>query len=252
AAGAACPLPSSPPSALFVFCRRKTFGSSRVPRERANGVEYLTLPDEANTMKILVTDKIAERGLDLLCSEGWTVEEVPPKDTAAIKKALADATAWILRSGTPVTTELLEAAPNLKVIGRAGIGVDNIDLEAATRRGILVMNTPGGNAVSVAEHTLALLLALTRSVPQWSAAVHAGRWEKSGAAGIELRGKTLGLIGLGRVGIEVARRAHGLEMDVLACDPYISEKVAREVGAELVPLAELLARSDFVSLHAAL
>ena len=200
-------------------------------------------------MKIVLGDKISERGLALLDATGWFMS-LPSRGALAVE--LADADALIVRSATRVTAELLGHGPRLRVIGRAGVGVDNIDVEAATRRGILVMNTPGGNAVSVAEHTLALLLALTRSVPQWSAAVHAGRWEKSGAAGIELRGKTLGLIGLGRVGIEVARRAHGLEMDVLACDPYISEKVAREVGAELVPLAELLARSDFVSLHAAL
>ena len=203
-------------------------------------------------MKILVTDKIAERGLDLLCSEGWTVEEVPPKDTAAIKKALADATAWILRSGTQVTTELLEAAPNLKVIGRAGIGVDNIDLEAATRRGILVMNTPGGNAVSVAEHTFALLLALARRVPAADQSTRAGEWRKNEFAGFELKGKTLGLVGLGRIGQEVARRALVFEMQVLAHDPFVAAALARDLGVELVALDDLLARADFLSLHVTL
>ena len=203
-------------------------------------------------MKILVTDKIAERGLDLLCSEGWTIEEVPPKDTAAIKKALADATAWILRSGTQVTTELLEAAPNLKVIGRAGIGVDNIDLEAATRRGILVMNTPGGNAVSVAEHTFALLLALARRVPAADQSTRSGEWRKNEFAGFELKGKTLGLVGLGRIGQEVARRALVFEMQVLAHDPFVAAALARDLGVELVSLDDLLARADFLSLHVTL
>ena len=203
-------------------------------------------------MKILVTDKIAERGLDLLRGEGWTIGEVPPKDTAAIKKALAGATAWILRSGTQVTTTLLEAAPQLKVIGRAGIGVDNIDLEAATRRGILVMNTPGGNAVSVAEHTFALLLALARRVPAADQSTRAGEWRKNEFAGFELKGKTLGLVGLGRIGQEVARRALVFEMQVLAHDPFVAAALARDLGVELVSLDDLLGRADFLSLHATL
>ncbi len=200
-------------------------------------------------MKIVVADRISERGLGLLGEPGWQVVQ-PAKGSLEAELAAADA--LIVRSATRVTSELLERAPRLRVVGRAGVGVDNIDLDAATRRGVLVMNTPGGNAVSVAEHTLALLLALARSVPQLNAAIHAGRWEKSGAAGIELRGKTLGLLGLGRVGSEVARRARAFELRVLAHDPYISESVAAETGVELVPLAELLARSDFLSLHAAL
>jgi len=200
-------------------------------------------------MKIVVADKISERGLALLGEAGWQVVLPAP---GALATELADADGLIVRSATRVTDQLLAQASRLRVVGRAGVGVDNIDLDAATRRGVLVMNTPGGNAVSVAEHTLALLLALARSVPQLNAAIHAGRWEKSGAAGIELRGKTLGLVGLGRVGSEVARRARALEMRVLAHDPYISAKVAQEVGVELVSLPELLARSDFISLHAAL
>ncbi len=199
-------------------------------------------------MKIVVADKISERGLALLGEPGW---EVVVPAAGSLEAALAGADALIVRSATRVTDALLERAPRLRVVGRAGVGVDNIDLDAATRRGVLVMNTPGGNAVSVAEHTLALLLALARSVPQLNAAIHAGRWEKAGAAGIELRGKTLGLLGLGRVGSEVARRARALEMRVLAHDPYISENVAEEAGVELVPLAALLERSDFISLHAA-
>ncbi|HYA97419.1 MAG TPA: phosphoglycerate dehydrogenase [Methylomirabilota bacterium] len=200
-------------------------------------------------MKIVVADKISERGLELLRQPGWAVITPAAGEAAA---HLADADALIVRSATRVTPELLEKGPRLRVVGRAGVGVDNIDLEEATRRGILVMSTPGGNAVSVAEHTFALLLALARHVPRLDAAIHAGRWEKSSTAGTELRGKTLGLVGLGRVGAEVARRARAFEMRVVAFDPYISETAAREAGVELVPLDRLLAESDFVSLHAAL
>ena len=178
-------------------------------------------------MKILVTDPISERGLDLLRAEGWSVEQAPPKDLAAVRQALAEATAWVLRSGTKVTAESLEAAPKLKVIGRAGVGVNNIDLEAATRRGVLVLNTPGGNAVSVAEHTLALLLALARKVPAASQSTRSGEWRKSDFQGYEVKGKTLGLVGFGRVGQEVARRARAFEMEVVAFDPFVAAPLAR-------------------------
>jgi D-3-phosphoglycerate dehydrogenase / 2-oxoglutarate reductase len=209
----------------------------------------LTLTTLVAGMKIVVADKISERGLALLREPGWQVVTPAP---GSLPAELADADGLVVRSATQVTEQLLMHAPRLRVVGRAGVGVDNIDLDASTRRGVLVMNTPGGNAISVAEHTLALLLALARSVPQLNAAIHAGRWEKSGATGIELRGKTLGLVGLGRVGGEVARRARALELRVLAHDPYITENVAREADVELVSLPELLARSDFISLHAAL
>src|SRR5271156_240333 len=200
-------------------------------------------------MKIVVADKISERGIELLRKLGWDV--VTPA-AAALTAELAGAEGLIVRSATRVTTELLEKAHDLKVVGRAGVGIDNVDVEEATRRGVLVMNTPGGNSVSVAEHTFALLLGLARSVPQSNAAIHAGRWEKSSAAGTELRGKTLGLLGLGRVGTEVARRARGLEMKVLAHDPYVTPAAARELDVELVPFEELLRRSDVISLHTSL
>jgi len=200
-------------------------------------------------MKIIVADKISERGIALLRETGWNV--VTPQ-AATLAAEIADADALIVRSATKVTPELLEKAPKLRVVGRAGVGVDNVNLEAATGRGVLVMNTPGGNSVSVAEHTLALMLALARAIPQSNTSIHAGKWEKSSASGMELRGKTLGLIGFGRIGMEVARRAHGLEMTVLAHDPYITPDAAREHHAELVPLDELLQRSDFVSLHTSL
>src|SRR3989441_8367097 len=198
-------------------------------------------------MKIIVADMISERGVELLRQPGWNVV-LTTKDT--LVGEVADADALIVRSATKVDADLFERASRLRVVGRAGVGVDNIDLEAATRRGVLVMSTPGGNAVSVAEHTFALLLALARQVPRLDAAIRAGRWEKSSAAGTELRGKTLGLIGLGRIGSEVARRARAFEMRVLAFDPYMSEAPAREAEVALAPLERLLAESDFVSLHA--
>jgi len=201
-------------------------------------------------MKVIVADKISERGVQLLKEQpGWKIVETT-KDS--LNKEIAEADALIVRSATKVTAELLDLAPKLRAVGRAGVGVDNIDLEAATKRGVLVMSTPGGNSVSVAEHTFALLLALARQVPRLDKAIHEGRWEKSSAAGTEVRGKTLGLIGLGRIGSEVAVRAEAFDMRVLAYDPYISEAAAREVSVELVPLDKLQAESDFISLHTAL
>jgi D-3-phosphoglycerate dehydrogenase / 2-oxoglutarate reductase len=205
-------------------------------------------PDTLCAVNIIAADKISERGTALLREKGWDVVLPGPESLA---RELADADGLIVRSATRVTPELLEKAERLRVVGRAGVGIDNIDVEAATHRGVLVMNTPGGNAVSVAEHTLALMLALARSVPQSNAGIHAGRWEKS-SAGMELRGKTLGLVGLGRVGTEVARRARAFEMNVLAHDPYVTPAVAREVEVELVPLEDLLRRSDVISLHTSL
>ncbi|HYB61946.1 MAG TPA: phosphoglycerate dehydrogenase [Methylomirabilota bacterium] len=200
-------------------------------------------------MKIIVADPISERGIELLRQPGWEVVRTT-KET--LNAELAAAEALVVRSATRVTAELIERAPKLLVVGRAGVGVDNVDLDAATRRGILVMNTPGGNAPSVAEHTVALLLALARRIPMLDSAMHAGRWEKSKGIGTELRGKTLGLIGMGRVGSEVARRARSLEMKVLACDPYLTESAASEAGVSLVPLDELFAQSDYITLHTAL
>src|SRR5580693_6500805 len=200
-------------------------------------------------MKVIVADKISERGVELLRKAGWSIV-LTTKDN--LNAEIVDADALIVRSATKVTAELLDKAPRLRAVGRAGVGVDNIDLDAATTRGVLVMSTPGGNAVSVAEHTFALLLALARQVPRLDKAMHEGKWEKSSAAGTEVRGKTLGLIGLGRIGSEVAIRADAFDMRVLGYDPYISEAAAREVQVELVPLDKLLAESDFVSLHTAL
>jgi D-3-phosphoglycerate dehydrogenase / 2-oxoglutarate reductase len=199
-------------------------------------------------MKIIVADKISDRGIALLRETGW---EIVLPAAGKLLDEIANADGLVVRSATKVTRELLDRAEKLRVVGRAGVGVDNVDMDAATNRGVLVMNTPGGNAVSVAEHTFALLLGLARGVPQSNAAIHAGRWEKS-SSGMELRGKTLGLVGLGRVGSEVARRGRALEMTVLAFDPYVTPAAARELEVELIPFEDLLKRSDVISLHTAL
>src|SRR5215510_11530680 len=204
---------------------------------------------ERGGIKVIVADKISERGVQLLKEQaGWNTV-LTTKET--LEREIADADALIVRSATRVTADLLAKAPKLRAVGRAGVGVDNIDLQEATRRGVLVMSTPGGNAVSVAEHTFALLLALARQVPRLDAALREGRWEKS-SSGTEVRGKTLGLIGLGRIGSAVASRAEAFDMRVIAYDPYISEAAAKELQVELVPLDRLYAESDFISLHTAL
>ena len=199
-------------------------------------------------MKIVVADKISPHGVELLSNSGFKVSQPAAADLA---RELADADALIVRSATHVTEDVLSHAPKLRIVGRAGVGVDNIELDAATRRGVLVVNTPGSSSTSVAEHALALMMSLARSIPQLNAAMHAGRWEKS-SAGAEMRGKTLGLVGLGRIGAEVARRARALEIRVVAYDPYLSPERAAEWGVELLPLPEMLGKADYVSLHTAL
>jgi D-3-phosphoglycerate dehydrogenase len=199
-------------------------------------------------MKVIVADKISERGVQLLKEQaGWNIVQTT-KET--LEAEIGDADALIVRSATKVTPALLDKAKRLRAVGRAGVGVDNIDLDEATKRGVLVMSTPGGSSVSVAEHTFALLLALVRQLPKFDAAMREGRWEKS-SSGAEVRGKTLGLIGLGRIGSEVASRAEAFDMRVVAFDPFISEAAAKELSVELVPLEKLLAESDFISLHTA-
>jgi D-3-phosphoglycerate dehydrogenase / 2-oxoglutarate reductase len=202
-------------------------------------------------MKVLISDKVSNKTLEILQAEkSFQVFNLPAQPGLKLAEEIRDADALVIRSATKATAALLEGATKLRAIGRAGVGVDNVDLEAATRRGIVVMNTPGGNATAVAEHTLAMLLALARRVPQADASLKQGRWEKKKLEGIELRGKTLGLVGLGKIGTEVARLARALEMDVQAYDPYVSGLVAREQQVRLAPLKQVLAESDFLSLHA--
>ncbi len=201
-------------------------------------------------MNILVAEPLAAAALELLRAEpGWNVVESNPKEFGA---HLAAADALIVRGAVKVTAEVMARAPRLRVVGRAGVGIDNVDLPVATERGVLVMNVPGGNAVSVAEHTMALMLAMARSIPQANAVTRAGRWEKGRFLGTELRGKTLGVIGLGTIGLEVVRRARPFGMRVIAYDPYASAEIAAGESVQMVPLEELYHGSDYLTLHASL
>src|SRR5579859_610017 len=178
-------------------------------------------------MKIVIAEKISASAVDLLREPRWIVI-TPENMEGGLAAQLEAADALIVRSAIQVNAELLDKARKLRVIGRAGVGVDNIDLEPATRRGIAVMNTPGANAVAVAEHTMAMMLALARHLCRADALMHAGKWEKKSLQGTELRGKTLGIVGLGKIGLEVARRARSFGMTVLAHDPFISPVVATQ------------------------
>jgi D-3-phosphoglycerate dehydrogenase / 2-oxoglutarate reductase len=199
--------------------------------------------------RVLVTDGLQPIGVDYLRKQGLEVEVAPTLAEAELCRRIADVEGLIVRSATKVTRAVVAAGARLVVIGRAGAGVDNIDVDAATERGIIVMNTPGGNTIAVAEHTIALLLAMARNIPQAHAALRGGRWEKSRFGGVELYNKVLGVVGLGRIGSEVARRALGLTMKVIGYDPYLPREVAERLGVEPVELDELLQRSDFVTLH---
>ncbi|MFC2066642.1 phosphoglycerate dehydrogenase [Chloroflexota bacterium] len=199
-------------------------------------------------MKVLVTDSISDEGIDVLRSDAQVDIKVGLKPEEIIA-TIGDYEALVVRSQTKVTAEIIEAGKKLQVIARAGVGIDNIDVEAATRQGIVVVNAPTGNTISAAEHTIALMLALARHIPQANAVLKSGSWRRNDYMGIELRGKTLGIIGLGNVGSEVARRARGLEMDILAFDPFVSLDYANKLPAKLVDLAQLLKESDFITLH---
>jgi len=201
-------------------------------------------------MNILIAEPIAPAAVELFQSvAGWKTIVSNPKEYA---QHLAEADALLVRSAVQVTAAVLEKAPKLRVIGRAGVGVDNVDLDAATQAGVLVMNTPGGNAISVAEHALALMLAMARHIPQANVSTRAGKWEKKKFLGNELRGKTLGIVGLGSIGREVVKRARAFEMRILAHDPYVTAKIAADFGIELADLAALYAASDYITLHVAL
>ncbi len=199
-------------------------------------------------MKILVADSVGEEGIAILRSyaEVDIKTGLKPADLIA---AIGDYEALVVRSQTQVTAEVIRAGKKLQVIGRAGVGVDNIDVEEATRQGIVVVNAPTGNTISAAEHTVALMLALARHIPQANTVLKSGVWRRNDFIGTEVRNKTLGIIGLGNVGSEVARRARGLEMKVIAYDPYISVDYARNLQVEVVSLKQLLQQSDFITLH---
>ena len=200
-------------------------------------------------MKIVIPDPLPAAAVSLLEAEGWTVDTRRGRSPTELRADLSDADALIIRSATSVTAELIAAAPRLRVVARAGTGVDNVDVEAASNRGILVLNAPGANSVSVAEHVFALMLASTRSVALADAQMKAGRWCKKSLRGAELRGKTLGVVGLGRIGREVVRRALAFDMVVVAHDPFIASQMADDLGVELVALEVLAERADFITLH---
>jgi D-3-phosphoglycerate dehydrogenase len=201
-------------------------------------------------MRIVVADDLPASSLDLLRAEsGWVIDARSGRSPDALAADVADADAILVRSATKVDARLMDAAPNLRIIARAGTGVDNVDVAAASSRGILVVNAPGANSISVAEHACALMLALARSVPAADRAMKSAKWEKKRFLGTELRGKTLGIAGLGRIGQEVAQRARAFGMRVVAHDPYISEEVAAGFGVELLSLDGMCATADYLTLH---
>lgn len=199
--------------------------------------------------RVLVTEEIAEPGLELLRCAGHEVDVSVGLSASELIEAIKGASALIIRSATRVTAEVLGAGRDLVVVGRAGIGLDNVDVDAATKQGVLVVNAPQSNVLSAAEHTMALLLAQARNVPQAHAALAAGRWERSRWEGVELHGKVLGVVGLGRVGALVAQRAAAFGMRLVAYDPYVSSDRARQIGVEMMSLAEVVAVADFLTIH---
>jgi D-3-phosphoglycerate dehydrogenase len=203
------------------------------------------------TPKVLVADPVSQSGVDELAI-GGALEVVVKTglSEAELIQIIPEFSALVVRSQTKVTAAVLEAAKNLKVVGRAGVGVDNVDVEAATKHGVIVMNTPGGNTISTAEHAFSLLVSIARSIPQAHASVKAGKWDRKKYEGVELYNKTLGVLGMGRIGTEVARRAIAFGMRVLAYDPYLSASKARSLQVELVEsLDELVPQADFLTLH---
>jgi len=200
------------------------------------------------TKRVLVTDYISEEGIKKL-REFAEVDIELELSKADLKERIVGYDALIVRSGTKVTKEIIEAGARLKVIGRAGVGVDNIDVETATEKGIMVVNSPEANTISAAEHTIAMLLSLSRKIPTANASLKSGKWERKKHTGVEVNGKVFGIIGLGRVGSEVAERAAGLGMRVVAYDPFISQERARELGIALLSFNEVLSAADFISLH---
>src|SRR5437763_6971681 len=201
-------------------------------------------------MKIVVADDLPASALELLRAEpGWEIDARSGRQPAALAADLSDADALLVRSATKVDRALLDAAPKLRIVARAGTGVDNVDVAAASARGILVVNAPGANSISVAEHACALMMALARAVPAADRAMKDSKWEKKKFLGTELRGKTLGVAGLGRIGQEVAQRARAFGMRVVAHDPYISTEIADSLGVKLLPLDDLCSVADYVTLH---
>ncbi len=201
-------------------------------------------------MKILISDSMSNKAVEILkATPGITVDVITNLKPEELKAKIKDYHGLVVRSATKATAEIIEAAENLKVIGRAGTGVDNVDMNAATKKGIVVMNTPGGNTVTTAEHAVAMMMALSRKIPQATASMKRGEWEKKKFEGTEVTGKTLGILGVGNIGSVVASRALGLRMNVIAYDPFISNEAADKIGISLVTMDELFKKSDFISIH---
>jgi D-3-phosphoglycerate dehydrogenase / 2-oxoglutarate reductase len=212
---------------------------------------FYRLKEAIMAPRVLVSDKLSPTAVQIFQDRGVAVDYLPElgKDKEALLAAIPDYDGLAIRSASKVTEKLIGAAGRLKVIGRAGIGVDNVDIPAASRKGIIVMNTPFGNSITTAEHAIALMFAVARQLPAANASTHAGKWEKNRFMGVEITGKTLGVVGCGNVGSIVAQRGVGLKMHVLAFDPFLSEDRAVELGIEKVELDDLLARADFITLH---
>jgi D-3-phosphoglycerate dehydrogenase / 2-oxoglutarate reductase len=200
-------------------------------------------------MKVLISDNLGDTGVQIFKAEGLNVDVKTGLTTEALKEIIGEYEGLVIRSATKVTADLLEAATNLKVVGRAGIGLDNVDIPAATKKGVVVMNTPGGNVVTTAEHAIAMMMAAARNIPQGTMTLKAGRWDKKYLQGRELTGKTLGIIGFGKIGSVVADRARGLKMRVVIHDPVIQPDVISTLGFESVTLEELYNQSDFITIH---
>lgn len=232
-------------------------GRARLTQRLGNQIHEVTnipqshIPLES-TMKILVCDPIAEDGIAIFKNAGADVDIRTGLKPEELKKAVNGYDALVVRSETKITREILDAATHLQVVGRAGVGVDNIDVAAATEKGVVVVNAPTGNTISAAEHAIALMMALARRIPEANASLRSGKWERGKFLGMEVRDKTLGIIGLGQVGSEVARRARGLEMRVIAFDPFVPEERARMLGVDLASMDDLLAQSDFITVHTTL
>ena len=200
-------------------------------------------------MKVLISDNLSPRGIEVLKQSGLEVDVKTGMKPEELKACIGQYHGLIIRSATKVTAEIVEAATNLKVVGRAGSGLDNVDKAAASKKGIVVMNTPGGNTITTAEHTIALMFALARQIPQATASMKQGKWEKKRFMGVELFKKTIGIVGIGNIGKHVARRALSLGMIVIGYDPYLSDENAKEMGIEKVDLTTLFKRSDFITIH---
>ncbi len=201
--------------------------------------------------RVLISDTLSPEGIEILKNtSGLEVDVMTNLTPDELKGVIKDYDGLAIRSATKVTKEIIEKADNLKVVGRAGIGVDNVDVNAASKRGIVVMNTPGGNTISTCEHTFALLFALCRNIPKAHLSMMEGRWDRKKFMGAELCGKTLGILGVGRIGGAVAKRAQAFEMKIIAYDPLLTQLKAEALGVELVSIDDLMERSDFISIHA--